>query len=294
MTSYLITEDDKIYSDQTNEILINGIPTGNYTANCDSITNSVVLSPFKVNSDTLIDMPDGNYNLLLKEMTTFFTSKVKNKFDEFGFIYKKAILLHGKPGTGKTCLVVRLLDMFNKQYNNSIALFNPKLDSLQVIYKHVKDETPMLIIFEEFDSICNKYNESYLLSLLDGQIQRPNTVYLFTTNFIDKIPCRLFRPSRLSNLIEIKEPSLQSRIKYLQAKLVNESSEVINDWAQKTKGFTLDDLKSLILSVKCLDISFNKCVQNLKESKVYLNKEEDYNDNEQNVLENIKELINGN
>lgn len=269
MSTFLISGNE-VYADASKEVITNGFPPSVYTAVYNSQTGQTTLTEFSVNSDNVIDLPKSEYASILKDVKLFFKPETKAKFDQFGYVYKKAILLHGAPGNGKTCIVVRLINEFRQTFSSGVVLFNPALQAISVISGIMQPTTPMLVVFEEFDGICNEFSESYLLSLLDGQIQRPNTFYIFTTNFLNKIPKRLFRPSRISNLLEVNAPSLEARFAYLTTKLPDDNEKELFAWAQTMEGMSLDDLKHSVLCVKCMNMSLEETIEYLKQTHIHL------------------------
>lgn len=263
MASFII-QGSIVYSNTSQDIVENGFKGGVYTVKHDRNSGITSIDTFKVESDEIISLPKSSYFNIMSDVEYFFTAETKQRFKEYGFLYKKAILLHGKPGTGKTCIVVKLIDTFIKTYKNGLVFFNPDLFGFDAVIKLIHPDVPILVAFEEFDSICENYSEDRLLSLLDGQVQRPNTFYVFTTNFLDKIPKRLFRPSRISDSIEIGLPKTEARLHYLNAKIKNSTSdEDIQKWAELTDGLTIDDLKHTVLAVKCLNKTLEDVIPEL-------------------------------
>jgi len=272
MNYSIINESVFQFYDITEEIKQNGFPPDVYDVEIDERTKSITLKPTKVFSDEIININSPAFKNLVNEVQHFFLPETKQAFKDFGFLYKKSILLHGKPGTGKTCLTIKLMEMFRSNMTNGMVLVNPKLDVIPKLSKVINPEVPVLVILEEFDDVLKYYDEGEVLSMLDGEIQRPNTFYIFTTNYVEKIPNRLFRPSRISNIIEVTNPDENARIDYLRAKLPTSTASSINYWAKQTEGLSLDDLKHTILAVKCMNQNLEQIIQTLKDGHVLLNK----------------------
>jgi Cdc6-like AAA superfamily ATPase len=284
----LIMMGNKFYTEATDEIKENGLPSGCYKLEIGM--NAVKLSPFIIESDSLINLPGSKQEHLITEIQTFFNTKTKELFKEHGFLYKKAVLLHGAPGTGKTCVTMQVVNNFLNTYSNGVVIFNPQLDGLLSLYDVIGNTQPIIVIFEEFEILCQSQSKQQtLLSLLDGQIQRSNTLYLFTTNFIDQVPDRMRRPGRVSNVIQLEAPDFKTRFKFLRGKLANHSSIELTTWAEKTVGFSLDELKYSVLACQCLGYTLDKIVTDITnnrpdvktiqtEIRNQMEEEEDYDD----------------
>lgn len=237
---------------------------GVYTVNCTE-NGSIYFTPMSTNCDAIVELPSKEYQQLVYDMETFLIPNTKDSFNKYGFIYKRSALLHGKPGVGKTVLVNRIMHTVIKQ--GGIVLFNPPPGLLQDAYTVLEDIQPdvlTMVIFEEFDELLEHHEED-LLSLLDGEIQKSNIIYLATTNYKENIPTRLLRPGRFSSIIEVLAPNLEARIQYLLNK--HFTKEEAEDWASKTEGFTVDDLKEVVLSVKCLNYSLEASLKRVVEYK---------------------------
>lgn len=221
--------------------------------------------------DTLLELPSPEYTQLTREMNEFLKEETRQKFKDFGYIYKRSALLHGKPGTGKTCLVHRICkDVIEK---GGVVLYctNPKL--LPLAYEAIDDiqpETLTLVVFEEIDSIVAEY-EKTLLSVLDGEIQKENVMYLATTNYLDRVPKRLYRPGRFSSVIEIQYPNTEGRKFYFETK-IPDNQELTLKLTEKTDGLSVDELKEVIQSHIILGNKLDATIKRLKDTRM----EEDY------------------
>lgn len=243
------------------------LDVGAYTIGYDSQRGVILYQPFQMNYDKIVDLPSKEFDTVISEMNQFLKPETKQSYVDHGFLYKRSIFLHGVPGTGKTCIVNRVCEATTKA--GGIILFNdnPQLTAmaLQELQNTMPDKL-VLVIFEEFDELLlNKRKESELLKMLDGQIQKNNAIYLATTNFLEKIPKRVLRPGRFSRLIQVNFPSLEARKKYIA--LVAKNPSIVDELAEKTNGFSIDELKECVLSISCLGYTIDETVKRILDTK---------------------------
>lgn len=238
-----------IYSPRQTEDQSPVLPAGIYSLEADPHGN-VYFCPKSVTSDVLVDLPNTVSERVVNEVKAFWKKGMQSKFDQYGIVYKRGILLYGEPGTGKTCTIVKVME--NLVQDGGICIFNPHPKLLSVAVSQMREIQPdmkVLVVFEEFDHLVNDPN---FLSLLDGELQIDNVVYIATTNYIDRIPPRIkARKGRFATVIEQDRPDESARRAYLQAKLLGDDLADIDHWVKKTKGLVIDQIKDLIISVCC-------------------------------------------
>lgn len=253
------------------------VPSGIYTPHIDVQRGIFWLQDSNILSDQILNIPSKEYRQVVAEMNTFLTAEKRQAFKDHGYVYKRSALLHGAPGTGKTCIVQRLVSDVLERKGIVLYVDDPRvLEYAYSVLGDVAPETFTLVVFEEFDRMAERY-ETVLLSLLDGEVQKDNVIYLATTNYIDKIPARLRRPGRFSSVIEVKYPSKQARSYYLNAKLHDKS--LVKDLAVKTRGLSIDELKEVIQASVILDQPLDYVLGRIKAnrdfSKLESNEDED-------------------
>lgn len=244
--------------------VIDKLPSGVYEVNANQ-AGEIYFSKIKTNHDELVDLPDTEYDSVVKEIQLFMKPETRDLFTQYGFVYKRSTLLYGPPGTGKTCIVNRLVQKVIE--DGGIALFSPNPKLLEESYKildALQPETRIMVIFEELDKLIDSY-EGALLNLLDGEIQKSNIIYVATTNYIDKIPPRIRRPGRFSSTIPVGYPTAETRRFYLNYKVKNGAD--IESWVAKTEGFSIDELKETVLSVLCLSYDLDQIIARIRENK---------------------------
>lgn len=217
--------------------------------------------------DRIIDLPSPEYDYVMKRINRFLSDEAKAIFAENQFIYKWQCMLHGSFGTGKTCIVNRVSEKIVEK--GGIVIFNPDPRLLPAAFKVIDDIQPnrtTMVIFEEFDGLLDQH-EGALLSLLDGEIQKTNVVYLATTNNFQKIPARLKRPGRFPTILEVKYPNNAARTHFLTMKLQPKDHHLIPEWVNLTKGLSIDELRETIVSVKCFENTLHESVSRILETR---------------------------
>lgn len=252
------------------------IPTGIYRMDFSHETKRAYLYETELTHDDILDLPSEEYNEVMRTMGRFLMPEVREGYEKLGYLYKRNLLMHGLPGTGKTILVNRITESAVKN-QNAICIFVDRKTAtgnvdgvllLELVMNWFKDTNPdslLVLILEEVDEMIAR-SEHQLLVFLDGQMQRPNTIVLGTTNYIHKIPPRFLRPGRFSQTIEVKLPSIKARRHYLANKL-GADFEHLELWSKETKQFTIDDLKEVIQSCYLIGEPFKKVVERLRKTK---------------------------
>lgn len=223
------------------------------------------LEDMTFNHDDIIDIPSKEFKRAVTDIDEFLKSDTKARYDKLGLIYKLNMCLHGIPGTGKTVLVSRIAQEVVKK--GGIVIFDPDPADLRSLFEALdtmQPETLCMVVFEEFDAIIER-NEKTLLTLLDGEVQKSNMIYVATTNNLEKIPPRVLRPGRFPIVMEILAPNEEERLFFLNTKLDNSQEAAL--WAENTDGFTIDDLKVLVSSVKLLGNSYLEVIKNVRDFK---------------------------
>ena len=234
---------------------VRSLSPGMYKVIYDDMTDTVSFKVMGSNHDALVDLPGTEYDSVVSEVDLFLKPETEQRFKDVGFLHKFNILLHGKPGTGKTCLVNRVAQKLIEA--NAIVLFNPPPFTLQKTYEildAIQPETRVLVIFEEMDEHV-KRDETSLLHVLDGEVQKKNAMYIATTNYIDRIPARVRRPGRFSTVLEVGFPNALAREHYLNTKLKDKS--LVKKIVEKTEGFSIDELKEVVRGVYCMNKDVN-------------------------------------
>jgi len=107
--------------------------------------------------------------------------------------------------------------------------------------RRIEPTRQILAIMEDLDSLVHEYGESAFLSLLDGENQINNIVFVATTNYPQKLDKRFKnRPSRFDTVKYIGMPSAQARDTYIRAKIKDVSEKDIKQYVSKSEGYSVD------------------------------------------------------
>lgn len=235
--------------------------------------------------DSLLKLPMKEMNSILEDISTFWQSE--NKFKEYGFVFKRGILLYGPAGSGKTSIINLIIkDLIETQKgvvftitdSESLSLYS----SFMKTFREIQPDTPIVCILEDIDGLCSsKWLETKLLQILDGVEQLDKIVYLATTNYPEKLQARLTnRPSRFDRRYEIGLPSAESRKYYIEQKVKSQDLHKIDitKWVEKTEGMTLSHVADLIKSVLVLNMDFDSTIETLK-NMIYIPTSKDFKGN---------------
>lgn len=223
--------------------------------------------------DDLLEFPSKIHTSVLSSIKDFWQRKAK--FEQYGFAFKRGVLLHGRAGSGKSCIIQLCMKyvinelggvVLSLSNHNDLDLYSK---SIPEIFRVIEKERPLVIILEDIEGICSyKEGETLLLNVLDGLDQLENVVYLATTNYIETLKERIInRPSRFDRRIYVPFLSYEDRLFYFQNKLKPDDLEItdICRWAKDTEGMSIAHLAELIKSVIIFGSDYYEIIKTLKE-----------------------------
>lgn len=245
---------------------LKGLPSGLYRCGLSQDIGAFLIK-IKYDIDNLIVLPDSPGEEIIAEIRKFW--EIEEEFTKRGFTHKRGVLLWGPPGSGKTSTIQLLIELIVKQHNGlGIYIDNPSsaIECLQML-RRAEPGRHIIGLMEDMDTLVQKYGESEYLSLLDGENQIGNIVYVGTTNYPEKLDRRFVdRPSRFDTIKHIDYPSSAERRAYLLNKeptLLED--DVIRDWVKATDGLSIAHLKELIILVKCYGHTLAEAAQRLND-----------------------------
>lgn len=250
---------------------IKSLPSGCYKPR--ATQQGIFIDPMDIVTDNLIKFPDTKSDEIISEVESFWT--LKDKFKEYGFMHKRGFLLWGPPGSGKSSLLAILIANMVKNGGLVLVAEHPGLlgEVLHQI-RSVEPNRPIIVTWEDLDTVVYRYGESEVLNILDGEAQVDNIVFIATTNYPEKLDDRITnRPSRFDRIQKIDVPSAESRALYLSTKIGTTVAPDGTDLVKTTEGMSIAHLRELIVGVYCQGNKPADVLARLKKMKVKPNSE---------------------
>jgi AAA+ superfamily predicted ATPase len=222
----------------------------------------IVFEKFEPTSDEIIMMPDSVSEEIIHEIDDFW--KKQEIFEQFNFLWKRGVLMYGPPGSGKTCTLQLICNKLVE--NGGVVLYasngETASDALR-LFRSAEPERPVIVALEDIDTM----NYGDLLPLLDGEDQVNNVVFIATTNHPENLGERIInRPSRFDLVKYIGHPDAPSRKVYLTDVLnrANYTLANIDEWVEKSDGFSLAHLKELVIMVLVFNNTLDQAITRLR------------------------------
>lgn len=248
------------------------LDSGVYTVEKDNY--GIYFHRVKVLTDDLINLPDTANERVLEGMRKFWTRR--DRYSEYGYLYKRGILLWGPPGGGKTATVTMLSRDLLAYGGLVILCDSPALTSRGLAaLRRIEPDRPIVCIEEDIDEMISSHGEHELLALLDGENQVDNIVHVATTNYPERLGARIVnRPSRFDERIKIGMPTPEARMVYLSHTAKGVSKDNLDKWVKDSDGFSVAHLRELTAAVLCLDQPYDEVIHRLKTMKHRIKGEE--------------------
>ena len=168
--------------------------------------------------DELIELPDSASEAVIAEIEKFWQKE--EHFRNFGFLWKRGILLWGPPGSGKTCCLQQVSNNIIDAGGIAVYASHPGITAAGLsIMRRIEPERPIVVMMEDLDAMVQQFGEADILALLDGELQIDNVVFIATTNYPERLDKRIVnRPSRFDLVRLIDMPNEEARRVYLSTK----------------------------------------------------------------------------
>jgi len=217
-------------------------------------------------TDTLIDLPDTSCDEVVNEIEQFWG--MKKEFDKRGFLHKRGILMFGEPGSGKTSAIQQLIKKIIERNGMAIYADDPHvLTACLQLLRRIETNRPAIVVLEDFETLTDRdRRENEWLSVLDGEAQIDNVVFLATTNYIQRLDKRFTdRPSRFDLIVPVFMPSIRARAIFLKTKEPSLTLKELKHWVEVSDGFSIAHLKEMIVGARCYGKKIDEVVDRLRE-----------------------------
>ena len=244
------------------------LPAGVYSVLL-SQDGTIYYDPLEFPGDETVALPGLPCEYVLKQIEKFWGRG--DRYAKYGFVTKRGILFYGPPGCGKTSIIrllcASIVKLGGVVFNmTGFAYAAAELKK----FRTVEPTRPVMVLFEDMDSMVGPHlvgdSTRAALSLLDGQDQISNVVYVATTNNPEDIAERFIkRPGRFDLIIGVNMPTTETREAYLRHICKNQVPEdILLELVQKTEGLSLAYLKELASTRLCLDIPLDETLERIK------------------------------
>lgn len=205
-------------------------------------------------------------------------------YKEMGFeVAKRAALLYGPAGGGKTTVINKVCNKYSKDNRTAVLVWATDKFEASTVKDFIKsfvykDVDKLILVAEdiggsEIDQVRQR-SDSSLLSLLDNQ-EKTFTIPVFilaTTNYPETFMGNLTnRPNRFDDKIKVGFPSTEARIELLKFFAKNEgvSKEVCDKLSdQKCKEFSPAHIREIVIRSriydKTMEIVINEMIQEVQ------------------------------
>lgn len=209
----------------------------------------------KVELNKLYRLPNSATDLILNDISKFWKSE--EIYKKYQRVFRRNYLLYSAPGTGKTSLINLMCEELINEYDGIVFSLSTEeqIEAFPDAVKRIRKIEPdrkIIAIIEDIDSFTQGSNRlnTLLLNILDGNLKLSGLVTIATTNHIEYLEERYTnRPSRFDRVVEFPLPNAESRKIFIEKTVLPEDLKKINidEWVEKTEGFTIDHLNELIL-----------------------------------------------
>lgn len=247
--------------------VVDSLPSGAYEINL--VMGQPIFARIDMNAELLTKFNDKTYDNVMRDIERFWEARAK--FAAHGIAHKRGILLHGPPGTGKSCIVRLIVDDVVARGGVAVRFgdVGSYISGMQML-RRVAPKMPVVVIMEDVECIL-RYNESTILNVLDGMYGIDGVVYLATTNHLDRLQERIKnRPSRFDKRLLIGCPERHVRLEYIKRLDTTETTAPVLDaaaaekWADDTDGFSFGHIKELYISTVLFENAYDDVLTELR------------------------------
>lgn len=241
----------EIFTPTIHPSLVENIPPGFYEIDS-NMSYGQYFKKLLVEEKKIFSFQDNASDLIIKDIEKFWS--LKDRYAKYKMPFKRGILMHGPPGCGKSSIISLLVQsILNSKgivikFHHNTSLFK----GIMRTFRAVQPNLPVLVLMEDLNYILEECSRSEVLNLLDGVEKfSHNTVYLATTNYIDKLEDNIKnRPSRFDMVVDVGSPSAETRKLYFQYLLLGDDRiDNLDKWVEDSAGLSFAHLQELFQSV---------------------------------------------
>jgi len=213
------------------------------------------------------------------DMKRFLSKETRAWYDKRGIPYKRCYMFWGVPGTGKTSLITALAGRFRRNVC-FLSAHHPKFtdEALKTALSRVPSRA--IVVLEDIDSLFDKDRKTNnnnnpltftgLLNAVDGIGEHRGTIFVMTTNFMDRLDSALIRAGRVDMRVEFKHADdyqLAEYFKWFYDETPEVAEKLAPDWVKAVREHFTDGVTMAELQQHFVDNMSNSaelCIKNLK------------------------------
>ena len=226
-------------------------------------------------TDTLYPLPSPELVMFMAEVDIFLKSR--QKYEKYGFTYKRGAIMYGKPGNGKSMLIEQISREIVKQDGMTIFINNVgNINMFVSLLASIRDKNPkrfIVVVMEELDLLienADRGDRSTFLNLLDGGTTIDNVLYLATTNNPERLTENIYnRPSRFDLRIEVKNPTKETILSYLEHAIHEDDRKDfdLEEAAEDLVGQSLAAVKEFVIGYFIIGNPYDEILDKLNSFK---------------------------
>jgi len=213
--------------------------------------------------EELIPFKTGPCKQIVEEVNKFWG--LEKRYNKLGLPYRRGILMYGPPGTGKSG-IVRLVGQDLIKQNGMVVLVKraDTFTSFLPFLNKMEPNRKIVVVLEDLERLIARQEQEFL-QLLDGiASDRPGMLFLATTNHLEQLEPRVYRPSRFDLLIEVGMPNKATRETYVRRLCEKFQTKYNSKFVTLTEGLSFAALKEILISCLVLDKKIEDMVKRMR------------------------------